>query len=431
MASFNIFQQRRPSAGFQYAPPSSLSPSPPDLAGDYHFAPAPPPPPLPPSRKPVSRPLPPPPPPSLSAAEKFHSAHLEKLLPDPADLAAYRAITAALCSYVEPADRFSVKNSGADYFTISFHVPLAQEKIPPPPMTAAAAQQENYALYAVPSSSLRLPALEAAVKAKPEAVREILVEWPPVGQGGEHALLHVTLQVFRQEVVRLRSLSPEDPRLLMQGAPAWNSGPDTPCFQYVRHRGVGLQEAQLRELTLHPKDSSAILQVCQLVYNMCEDLPRLSFSLVTDTKNELYQLRFQGMHELRYSFLEYLLEAFFPSAVDCCMRASGLEDRQLTISLRSAASSLPPKCGLARRTCAPEPFFSLGAAGNPVTWLGNKLSVVASSFTASLRGDILRRKNVPANSSSSSMEMDFQGGEDDADILYVDDNPRSQKKRRE
>lgn len=154
-------------------------------------------------------------------------------------------------------------------------------------------------------------------------------------------LIHLRLELLKEEHCKAVHLDPGQrfsPKL--DGSEASYCPFYQPPTDEAAHRGVALPMEEVEPRLFDRRDVALLKRVCHLVYNMHPQLGHVTVDLDTQ-KNPgacSYGLFFNGIDELRYSFVEHLAKDLGERLLNLCYRCEGAATRELRIDLLSEAS---------------------------------------------------------------------------------------------
>lgn len=189
--------------------------------------------------------------------------------------------------------------------------------------------------------------LRRLVQCAPTRIREISVSPSTKLPGVSTDLICIRLELLKESHCSAAHLHPGQrvsPHL--DGSEASYCPLYAPPSEKAAHRGVSVPVERFRHGMYSPKDEALIHRACFLVYNMNPQLGEVSTDIglgidpATGKAPLLpsYKLFFNGVDELRYSFIEYLFSAFGGRIKDVTFRCEGASVRELEVVLLSERS---------------------------------------------------------------------------------------------
>lgn len=217
--------------------------------------------------------------------------------------------------------------------------------------------------------SLHFSLLRALVKKHGEYLRDLTLRLGGEKDGEITGGISSDVIQLQMEVLKTDHCRPQ----LLRLQPLLLSGSDCSyCPQFVQElkamggtpvRGVGLpsvRELVDAKLMIHSGDHRMLERTCLLVYNMQERLGHLTTELElhkssgSAASHYYYKLIFNGITEVRYSFLEFLAHELTPEVLlDAGVECEGSLRRELQFNLGSVAT-LAERRGLSPLVQGPE-----------------------------------------------------------------------------
>lgn len=186
--------------------------------------------------------------------------------------------------------------------------------------------------------------LSSLVANLPNSIREIEVKWPDTTKSDKG--ISIRVQVFSNWITNNNG----KPGLSQDINKANPVGLDLPNYQFVKYRDTEsekiLRNANVLKSDKVPtwdRDISILAGISDDVHNSNEILPQIQFFISINLKLSSYSLRFSNMENIRYSFLEYLLEKF-PVISNIQFNSNGTTTRDMiiTVSYKNDNHGLSP-----------------------------------------------------------------------------------------
>lgn len=188
--------------------------------------------------------------------------------------------------------------------------------------------------------------LRELVRAQTKCLRDLTVRAVGI-PGASSDQLQLQLEVLKVDHCRPKLLRVR-PQLLDGSDSSYCPRFDHRLHSQPLYRGVGLPESTAEQL-LHPGDLKMLEHCCLLVYNQQERLGQVTTALEIHQVAQaepFYRLVFNGLHELRYSFLEFLAEELGTNTLlEVRLHSSGALRRELQVDLQSGAPARRPRLG--------------------------------------------------------------------------------------